>query len=126
MGSMRAAPKKLRTKAEVRVRTVPEVEGWESLSHKRWLAQGGLREEEEVEEVGEIDDYFGVEASEFRDTWNQRYSSYCGSFEDTSKLFFRSSKSMEPLFNFQLEPLFNLQLVPRSYCFWPAGSLFLS
>jgi hypothetical protein len=82
---MRAAPEELRT-------------------HMKWLA---LREKE-VEEVDEINDCFGVEASEFRDTWNRRYSSYCGFFEDTSKFFFCSSKSMESLFN--------LQLVPRSYC----------
>jgi hypothetical protein len=84
MGSMRAAPEELRTKAEVRVRTVPKVDGWESAAHMKWLA---LREKE-VEEVDEINDCFGVEASEFRDTWNRRYSSYCGFFEDTSKFFF--------------------------------------
>ncbi|CAD6258940.1 unnamed protein product [Miscanthus lutarioriparius] len=41
--------------------------------------------EEEEEEVAEVDDCFGVEASEFRDTWNRRYSGYCGCFQDTNR-----------------------------------------
>ena len=55
----------------------------------RYAADKAAREKEGLpeEDSGEEDDYYAVEAREFRNTWNFHYSRYSGCFEDTSELF---------------------------------------
>jgi hypothetical protein len=117
MRPVEAAPDEERITAEVRVRTVAVVAAERAAHHmrleERRMAERGLQEEdgEDVEY-----DFFAVEASQFRETWNQRYSSYYGCFEDTSKLFFALPNpwSLSLICNWQLDPLL----------LWLAGSLF--
>ncbi|CAO2178075.1 unnamed protein product [Urochloa humidicola] len=42
--------------------------------------------EEDSESEEEGDPFYAAEASCFRDTWNARYSAYCGHFDDTTKI----------------------------------------
>ncbi|EES09388.1 hypothetical protein SORBI_3005G058600 [Sorghum bicolor] len=54
----------------------------------RYAADKAAREKEGLpeEDSGEEDDYYAVEAREFRNTWNFHYSRYSGCFEDTTTI----------------------------------------
>jgi hypothetical protein len=63
----------------------------------RYAAEKAAREKGLPEEdSGEEDDYYAVEASKFRDTWNSHYSRYSGCFEDSSELFIITQIALVP------------------------------